>query len=236
LELFNRSLNDLKASKQAELDSETKKFQSIIADSEFKSIYSKYPELRLEAVSPPYPQVANENLEKYNKLKAMKETLNNKATNQQLLTMSPAWYMANLNNNIKNLQQSIISKKKNQDDIKSKPELLKKVWVPTIANLKNKTRKDILDNLTNMSKMMVLPGLNNKQRATLFWLSSVTSQNLNFLSNPFSWHEYTGGTVEAPSTGKVKIADCEKLFAPGAILGTDNGYNGPGLGGGMYGQ
>jgi hypothetical protein len=239
LELLDKSPDELKAKKQAEIAEETGKYQRMIAGPELKAFCERYPELKTESPFNAYPNVAKEDLEKYNKLKTIKYSLNNSQMIINSIETNPGWYKGTLLNKISSLQMKVMENKKSYEDVKSNPSLLKSAWVPTEENLKNKSRKEILENIANMNKLAVLPGLTDKQRSTLFWLSSVSGQSLNYLSNPFSWHEYTGATVESPPMGVSKLSDFTNLFAPGGILG--GGYSGGGMGGygmsvGMYGQ
>ena len=116
--------------------------------------------------------------------------------------------------------------------IKSNPQDFKQAWVPTEANLAGKSRKEILDNLHNMNKIMTIPGLTPKLRGALTWVSSVASQHLNSFQNPFSWHEYTG-TVEKPQY-QLPSLDQMSTAVSGGMYGGGM-YGGGMYGGGMYG-
>lgn len=73
-----------------------------------------------------------------------------------------------------------------------------KVWVPTAENLKKYSRADLLKNLHRMNTVLSLVNV-GKARDAMNWLNSVTSNHLQSFDNPFSWHEYTGRSVEQPS-------------------------------------
>lgn len=66
------------------------------------------------------------------------------------------------------------------------------VWSPTFENLNKKSRKETLDNIHQLNAMMSLPGLPDKQRKAMQWLSQVSTNHLVHFQNPFSWHEFTG--------------------------------------------
>jgi hypothetical protein len=81
-------------------------------------------------------------------------------------------------------------------ELRKDPQSLKKAWVPTQKNLAKKSRKETLENIHHLHKMMSLPGLSKRQIGTLSWVAIVSSEHLQQFQNPFSWHEYTGRTED----------------------------------------
>lgn len=77
------------------------------------------------------------------------------------------------------------------------PLALKEVWVPTTENLKNKTRKQILDNIYKTYKLAATAGIPAKAATTLAWLGKIANQHFVSFQNPFSWHDHAD-KVEVP--------------------------------------
>ncbi len=107
----------------------------------------------------------------------------------------------------------------------------KLVWSPTFENLNRKSRKETLDNIHQMNALMTLPGLPEKQRKAMQWLSQVSTNHLVHFQNPFSWHEFTG-KAEQPmfSIGLNQVME-------GTFMPYSPGYSTPlpGMIGGGYG-
>lgn len=78
-------------------------------------------------------------------------------------------------------------------------EEVKKLWIPTEKNLKTKTRKEIMLNAHYLNEVLSTKIVPLELAMPLYGLNSKMQKHLILLDNPFSWHEYTGGVVEAPS-------------------------------------
>lgn len=79
-----------------------------------------------------------------------------------------------------------------------KSEELKKLWIPNEKNLKNKSRKEIMLNAHYLNEILSNKAIPQKMLMKLASLNTNIQKHLVLLDNPFSWHEYTGGSVEAP--------------------------------------
>lgn len=98
---------------------------------------------------------------------------------------------------LQSAREHMVVQKAQVEELLKKPE--SKVWVPNEKNLGQKSRKETLQNLHQMQKMMLLPGLSSEQRGTMSWMYSATAQHLQYFQNPFSWHEFTGRTEDPPN-------------------------------------
>ena len=86
----------------------------------------------------------------------------------------------------------------------------KRIWVPTAENLKKYSRKELMDNLHRMNSILANMGP-AKGRKELTWVTMVSSNNLQSFENPFSWHEYTGRSVENPQR-PVRLKDVSDVY------------------------
>lgn len=77
------------------------------------------------------------------------------------------------------------------------PEVRQGFWVPTKANLEGKTRAQTLENIHKIYNA-VMNASSEKHQQALLWLSQVSTQHLQALDNPFSWHEVTSSDPETP--------------------------------------
>jgi hypothetical protein len=76
---------------------------------------------------------------------------------------------------------------------------LKDLWIPNAKNLSQKSRKETMQNLHLLDKLLSTNAFTSKQGAALNWLRNTSSQHLQYFENPFSWHEYNPHVpVEAP--------------------------------------
>lgn len=96
---------------------------------------------------------------------------------------------------VKSMEHQLLNNRGNLEFIKSSNP---KVWVPTSENLKKYSRKELMENLHNMHKIMSIGGAAGDSKKAMGWASYATSGHLQMFQNPFSWHEYTGKKVEAP--------------------------------------
>lgn len=79
-------------------------------------------------------------------------------------------------------------------------EEMKKIWIPTSENLAKKTRKEMLQNSHALSGLLSSRSFLAQTANSLSRTASLIDSHLIHYNNPFSWHEYTGGTIEAPPT------------------------------------
>lgn len=109
----------------------------------------------------------------------------------------------------------------------------KKIWVPTAGNLKKHSRKELLDNLHRMHNILANMGP-GKGRKEITWVATVVTNHLQAFDNPFSWHEYTGRSVENPPK-PVKLKDMPEatygsfFSQPNGGVSSFGGYGGMGI-------
>lgn len=131
-------------------------------------------------------------------------------------------------------KQFIDQKQSSIATIKNNPDALKKVFAPTKSIIKDKTRKELLENVHNAYKLSALDGVTPKQRAALGFISSTSEQHLRYFKNPFSWHEYTGNRPENIPDAP-KLSQYIKMHEGGGYgnigYGSYGGYGGYGGGG-----
>lgn len=116
--------------------------------------------------------------------------------------------------------------------IKKDPELLKKAWIPTSANLAKKTRKETLSNLNAMTELELLPGIPKELKKELEWVRTTTAKHLQRLDNPTSWHAFNGVKVETPPAD-VKVMEIPGTSSSDAPLSFESKPFGSGL---LFGQ
>lgn len=119
------------------------------------------------------------------------------------------------------------------EKFKTDPDYLKKMWVPTKANLANKSRKEILENNHVMNGLLGSYALSPKQAGAVSFVTNTTENHLRYFQNPFSWHEFTG-KPEAPQftpTLSHYIDPQAGGMVGGMTGGMGRGYVGGGMGG-----
>ena len=131
---------------------------------------------------------------------------------------------------INDLKSNIHKHQNSFSEVKQNPQALKDIWVPNAANLQEKSRKELLENIHRMNGLLSIPGLPAEQKKALSWVNLTVSNHLQYFQNPFSWHEHTPANVEAPSY-PVKYQDYnyeQHHFGGGMLGGSMSG----GFGGG----
>lgn len=154
--------------------------------------------------------------------------LMNKSSNLQFKfsMASSSTFLISQESLIKFHKQTIQQKQNSISEFKTDPEALKKIFSPTKAAIKDKTRKQLLENVHNIHKFMMMDGLSPKQRGALSFIGRSSDQHLRYFQNPFSWHEYTGQRPEPPAA-PLKLSD----FTSGGDTGF--GYGGGNIGDSM---
>lgn len=106
------------------------------------------------------------------------------------------------------------------------------IWLPTAENLKNKSRKELRDNLFRIDSVLTINSLPRKTRLALEWIKNAENMHLIHFQNPFSWHEVTA-QVESPvywvpvaQSIYVPQTGMGGLFAPGSMGGLGGGFGG----------
>jgi hypothetical protein len=141
-------------------------------------------------------------------------------------------------------KQLIAQRQDNVILLKNEPEILKTVFTPTKAALKDKSRKQILENVHKVHKLLSLDGFSPKQRGALNFISTTSDHHLRYFQNPFSWHEFTGQQPEAPPY-QMKLADFTYSrpgigygggYMGGAASGLGSGSGAGSIGGSFQGQ
>ncbi|WPU64867.1 hypothetical protein [Peredibacter starrii] len=118
------------------------------------------------------------------------------------------------------------------EEMKKKyPNYLKDIWVPTAENLAKHSRKEMLENIHNIHGILSKADLSREEKKVLRWTGHVSSRHLHEFGNPFSWHEYTSGTPEAPRY-PLRLANYSPMqaslhggygFASGIVAGSGSG-------------
>ena len=149
-------------------------------------------------------------------------------------TAENGFFVQGRENLIQMHQQTISQSQNTLTQLRNEPEAFKKVFSLTKAALKDKNRKQILENIHNVYKLTSLTGLSQKQRGALYFISQTSENHLRYFQNPFSWHEYTGQRPESPPY-PMKLSE---FTAPSSGIGFGGGYiggAGSGLGSGVGG-
>lgn len=147
-------------------------------------------------------------------------------------SVSQGYFLNNKEGLLRMHEQTISQRNDVIIKLKNEPDMFKKVFAPTKAALKDKTRKQILENVHNIHKLMNVSGLSHEQRGALSFISSTSDHHLRYFQNPFSWHEYTGHQPETPPY-PMKLSDFTKNS--GGVFGGFSGGYGYGSGGGYVG-
>lgn len=112
------------------------------------------------------------------------------------------------------------------------------IWLPTADNLKNKSRKELRENLHRIDSVLTINSLPRKTRLALEWVKQSQQMHLVYFQNPFEWHEVTAH-VPKPDA---KVSLAQSVYVPptsGTLfeLGTMMGGMGFGYGAGLnFGQ
>lgn len=190
---------------------------------EYKSFIQRFPSFKLDSDQAPssYPTTP-EDMKLYMELGpakgeiwSAKNDLRSVKQNPQRKIIEQRTFLAQIKTYQENSKAELVKNKLTVD-------VLKDVWIPTKENLKGKTRKEILENLHKMNGVLSKSNLPEKIRGTLGWSTSVTSNHLQYLMNPFSWHEVTGDRTEAPPY-TLKLD--EVLKQTSSSSGMSNGYS-----------
>lgn len=125
----------------------------------------------------------------------------------------------------------------NLQSLKTKPEILKEVWIPTAENLSKKSRKELLENQYKLNGLISTQLLPAKTKKALEYTQYITTTHLQQFNNPFNWHEYKGQTVEKPRNFiSYENFDSSSSFGGMYLPVAGNGIGGGGMvGGGGYG-
>jgi hypothetical protein len=154
------------------------------------------------------------------------------------------YFMSNKKLTLDMQKQLIAQRQNNVILLKNEPEILKTVFTPTKAALKDKSRKQILENVHKVHKLLSLDGFSPKQRGALNFISTTSDHHLRYFQNPFSWHEFTGQQPEAPPY-QMKLADFTYSrpgigygggYMGGAASGLGSGSGAGSIGGSFQGQ
>jgi hypothetical protein len=129
---------------------------------------------------------------------------------------------------VESLKYEMTRNSMSNEKIKNDPDFLKKMWVPTKANMANKSRKEILKNIHHMNGLLVgANALSPKQAGAVAFVTNTTENHLRYFQNPFSWHEFTG-KAEVPQYAlnlKHYIDPQAGGYVGGGMGGYSGGYN-----------
>jgi hypothetical protein len=162
-------------------------------------------------------------MEKVNKLNT---AVFNKEHESYNLRASPAQFVEMKKSSISHMDASINYQKQQMTQIPANIEKLKKIWIPTQANMENKTRKEVMENLHAINGLMSAGSLPQKKYMALSYVNSVASSHLQYLQNPFSWHEYTGNPEKPPY-----VQTLSGFMSSGSGMYSSSGYGMSGMGG-----
>lgn len=136
----------------------------------------------------------NEDVALYHQMKFYKSSLLGSPRNEfeQYLAEGVVWGKKNLEGIDKRIQSAS----------NLKQDLMTKFWIPNEQNIKQKSRKEILDNLTVLNQLLS-DSWTYDPEGVITELSNVKN-NMEVILNyrdgiPFSWHEITDGKPEAPA-------------------------------------
>lgn len=196
VELLANAETDIK--KLEDLVSAQEGLQSLI-DTDFEAFKSRYAEVTLEAMRRALSAKGQNPEEVDTLLENMRKTLQ-----PQIDALTPALAREEMNTRLPALRSSITEMRAIAQS-HATPEALSKLWIPTASNLATKSQKELLENIHNLTTLMTVPGLSTVQKNTLSWTINTTSRHLQYMANPFSWHEFTG-SPEAPEHA-TRLAD-----------------------------
>lgn len=153
------------------------------------------------------------------------------------LQLPPAQYVSMKRNVLAGMDGNISNQKLQMSQIPANIEKLKKIWIPTKEQMEKRTRKEVMDNLHAINGLMSSGSLPKKKYMALSFVNSVSSSHLQYLQNPFSWHEYTGETEKPPYVQTLANFMDQGNYSGYGMGGMNaNPYNGQGgmMGGGGY--
>lgn len=164
---------------------------------EIKEIMSRYRLYYSGELNPPSDTVNGEMRKIYNKSRKLEHCLQE---SNSVISLNSVFNLLFFNGVKESFAQFY------KDDLKkiekvlkdSKVIKLKDIWVPTAENLKNKSRKQILDNIYKIHGLSTTPGLPPAAAYALNWLGRVGNQHFVYFQNPFSWHD-PADRVEVPA-------------------------------------
>ncbi len=213
-----------------------KEKKSLIEDPSYKKILEAAPYLKGENVSIGYTPASaiaalSENDQK--KLQHLIE-LHYKEKNAEYDIQNfknfPTSVASGARNILEAKKQSLRNMTLQVENLKKNPSISSQFWVPTKANLEGKSRKEILENIHNMNKVLYSSGLSKKEQATISWVNATASAHLNYLANPFDWHEFTGNPSKPPLSTSLEESQGAVVYPYSFGVGLAGG-----IGGGMVG-
>ncbi len=182
-----------KKNKTAEYTAVIKSHEAYLARPTYKTALAKYN--NGERLSPAEEQlVSDERLVKAKSLTASKE----------LEYLNTGYFESVTNDKIDRHKYIIDQEKSTIEDIKTYAQETPKFFMPTMANIVNKTRKQILQNIHTMDGLRSLPGMTEDQQNALQWAIGASNEHLSYFDNPFEWHEYTGKSHTPPNPIRLK--------------------------------
>ncbi len=205
---------------EAEIQEDLKKSQEAQKDPAYLAIMNR--------INSPNNQITMEDMAILNKVSALNSAVYFKQNDLSTLKHSPAQYIALKKATMGYMDEDISQQRRQMSQVQSNPDMFKKIWIPTKANMEKKTRKEVMDNLHAIHGVLSMGALPAKKFGALSFVNSVTSTHLQYFRNPFSWHEFTGNTEAPPHA--IRLAN----YTNGSPYGmmSPSGYGG-GFGGGM---
>lgn len=202
-ELLEKSPLLYSEEKQKIIKENNVKLNSLVEGPAMAGLLAKVPGLKEKLIAPEIqyfdpPTLTNQETSQIKAIYELKYQISLQELELIDLKYSPHKIQRLYSQKISNYQYLIDQNKNHSEKIKKDPSVIKNIWIPNATNLKNKSRKEILQNIHNIHGLLSIPGLPSKQEKALSWLSDVSSRHLErFTNNPFSWHELRN-KVEAP--------------------------------------